>query len=1034
MAGKNIKGLTVEIGGDTTKLGKALEDVNKKSSSLSGELRDINRLLKLDPTNTELLAQKQKVLSDAVSNTEDKLDKLKEAERQVQEQFERGEVSEEQVRELQREIIDTTKRLENYEKAAKETADEIDRLGRESDDAADEIDTLGREASEAEQEADDLGDTLSDGTSAGLTAVVGLATAAAAAVVGAAEASRDYRREMGKLDTAFESVGFSQEAATTTYKELQGVLGETEQAVEASNLLAKLATSEEDLSQWTDILTGVYGEFGASIPVEGLAEAANETKRVGQVTGPLADALNWAAQEGETFGVTLKKNIKFTELSSKELEGLTDKQKAEYEARKEQYDAIEDYNKRVEEAASAEDMFNLALENCTNEQERQQLITKTLTKLYGKSAEQYKKTNKQIIESNKANEEWNETMAEVGESVEPVITDIKKFGTGLLKNAKEPVKDIAGFISNTFLPALTKISTWVLNNIPTIKAGVAGVTAAFVAYKVATIAAEVAQVGLKGAIMATTVAQKALALAQAATPWGLVATAVSAVVVGLVALSSTTKEAAKEANFLTEEEKALQKQVQETAAQLRDQRAAADEASSGIASQMGHISSMATELQTLADASGKVKAEDEARVKFILNELNEALGTEYQMTDGIIQKYGELKKNIDAVIQSKTVNSLLEANNESYVTALNSENDMLKNVQLAEKEYLSQKESGEQKIKGYNERIAEYQEKLATATETTDQRKKDLWESSLTAYKGLVERENQLTEEKRLKYEEAAVAYGENAYEIMNYEEAQTASLEGNYERAKQLLVNKSDSFHEYSDEVDDATVEVLDSLYKEAINAGIEADRTKKNFEAGVKGYTKKMVEESEKGYKEALEAYGNAYVDAYGVGEDMGSGLSEGMENKRQTVLGKIKSIVSAAITAAREAADSNSPSKKTISLGEDMGEGTEIGLDNKKKAVQKAAQRQVDSVLDVYEKGFDPAGQATANALQAQSTRRQVQSITAINDNTASKLDKILTAIEKGQILTINGDKFVGGTADKYDDTLGIKRILIERGAMA
>ena len=86
MASKTIKGLTVEIGGDTTKLGKALDNVGKQSKNLTGELRSINNLLKLDPTNTDLLAQKQKVLANAVDDTSKKLDILKEAEEQVQEQ------------------------------------------------------------------------------------------------------------------------------------------------------------------------------------------------------------------------------------------------------------------------------------------------------------------------------------------------------------------------------------------------------------------------------------------------------------------------------------------------------------------------------------------------------------------------------------------------------------------------------------------------------------------------------------------------------------------------------------------------------------------------------------------------------------------------------------------------------------------------------------------------------------------------------------------------------------------------------------
>ena len=143
MATNKIKGLTVEIAGDTTKLGKALEDVNKKSIDLSRELGQINDLLKLDPGNADLLAQKQKVLAEAVANTSKKLGTLKEAEKQVQEQFKRGEVSEEQVRELQREIIATESKMKSYERAAKETADEIEKLGKNSDDAGDKSERFG---------------------------------------------------------------------------------------------------------------------------------------------------------------------------------------------------------------------------------------------------------------------------------------------------------------------------------------------------------------------------------------------------------------------------------------------------------------------------------------------------------------------------------------------------------------------------------------------------------------------------------------------------------------------------------------------------------------------------------------------------------------------------------------------------------------------------------------------------------------------------------------------------------------------------
>ena len=266
MANNTIKGLTIEIGGDTTKLGQALDSVDKKSKDLSSELGQINKLLKMDPKNTELLAQKQKVLASSISNTSEKLKTLKEAEKQVQKQFEQGKVSEEQVRALQREIIATEKKLNSYEDAAKETADAIKNVGKNSDDAGEKTRKFGDVAKGAGAIA-----------AKGFAAVAAAVAAAAAALTASAESTREYRNEMGKLDTAFTTSGHTSEAALNTYQALQGVLGETDQAVEAANHLAKLTTSEQELEKWTDICTGVYATFGASLPIEGLTEAANET-------------------------------------------------------------------------------------------------------------------------------------------------------------------------------------------------------------------------------------------------------------------------------------------------------------------------------------------------------------------------------------------------------------------------------------------------------------------------------------------------------------------------------------------------------------------------------------------------------------------------------------------------------------------------------------------------------------------------------------------------------------------------------------
>ncbi len=372
MAANKIKGLTVEIGGDTTKLGKALEAVNKKSQDLSSELGEINKLLKMDPGNTELLAQKQKVLAAAVSNTSEKLDKLKQAEKQVQEQFERGEVSEAQYRALQREIITTEKKVGSYEKAIEETNDALKKHKKHSDEAGDS--------------AGKLGGALASAAKVGFAAVTAAAGAALGALVGAAEGSREYRTEQGKLTAAFETAGHSQAAATETYKTLQGVLGESDQAVEAANHLAQLVDNEQDLATWTNIATGVYATFGDSLPIENLTEAANETAKTGAITGGLADALNWA-------GVS-------------------------------------------------EEQFQAQLDACTTEQERQALITETLNGLYSEAADKYRETNAEVIRANEANEAWAASMAEVGAAVDPILTDVKMLGASLLSDFLPGIKEV----------------------------------------------------------------------------------------------------------------------------------------------------------------------------------------------------------------------------------------------------------------------------------------------------------------------------------------------------------------------------------------------------------------------------------------------------------------------------------------------------------------------------------------------------------------------------------------------------------------
>ena len=293
--------------------------------------------------------------------------------------------------------------LSKLEKPAKQASDKLDDLEQSADDAADGVGGL-------KSITDKVKSGLSSLKGAGGVAAAGIGAAATAAIAGAKalvnleRETREYREDIGKLEAAFETAGFSTETATKIYKDFYSVIGEEDRSVEAVNHLAKLCDNQEQLSDWTTICTGVWATFGDSLPIEGLTEAANETAKVGQVTGVLADALNWGNLAGETFGVTLKENTK----------------------------ANEEWNKAVSEASSAEDYFNLALSQCTTEQERQQLITTALTGAYSEAAQKYKEVNGDVMAANKAHSDWTDTMARLGEIVAPISSSMEQFASDTL--------------------------------------------------------------------------------------------------------------------------------------------------------------------------------------------------------------------------------------------------------------------------------------------------------------------------------------------------------------------------------------------------------------------------------------------------------------------------------------------------------------------------------------------------------------------------------------------------------------------------
>ena len=307
-----ISGITVEIGGDTTKLTDALKDVNRTISGTQAQLRDVEKLLKLDPTNTELLAQKQKLLTDAVEATSDKLDALKSAAEQAQQQLADGRISQQQFDALQREIIATEQSLQDYQQQLQDVADSSDDLDDALNDAADGADDADDSMKELNKTAEKSEGSFSIAKGAietfignGLTALAGAAVEAVGTITELSDSTMEFRENLAKLQTTAESTGYSVEYAEGAFSDMYSIMGDVTGANTTVSNFMKLETSTENLNSLLNSATGIWATYGDSIPLDGLAESVNETTKVGQITGTLADALNWAGVSEDSFNESL---------------------------------------------------------------------------------------------------------------------------------------------------------------------------------------------------------------------------------------------------------------------------------------------------------------------------------------------------------------------------------------------------------------------------------------------------------------------------------------------------------------------------------------------------------------------------------------------------------------------------------------------------------------------------------------------------------------------------------------------------------
>ena len=362
---------------------KALSEINQSFKLLGSEMKVVQSQFDKNDNSVEALTARNKVLNKEIEAQKQKIETLRSALANASESF--GE-NDRRTQQWQIQLNNATaalnnmeRELEQNEKAIDDLGDELQQAGRQADNFGDEMEGAAKDADDASSKMEKVGSVIK-----GLGVAIGASVAATGAALAGltksfldlAESTREYREDQAKLDAAFTTAGFTAEQAGNAYTDFYSILGEEDRSVEAVNHLAKLCETEEELTQWTDIAAGVWATFGDSLPIEGLTEAANETAKTGQLTGALADALNWAGM--------------------------------------------------------SEDEFQESLDACNSEQKRAALITETLNGLYEDAAANYKELNGDVMNARRAQAELTDAYAQLGAIAEPIMTTLKFMAADVL--------------------------------------------------------------------------------------------------------------------------------------------------------------------------------------------------------------------------------------------------------------------------------------------------------------------------------------------------------------------------------------------------------------------------------------------------------------------------------------------------------------------------------------------------------------------------------------------------------------------------
>ena len=458
---------------------KNLNNINQQLKTLGSEMKAVTSAFTDSDDAQAALTAQAGVLTRQIETQEAKLAELRKGYEQAARTL--GETDTRTLRWAQA-VNDATTTLNQMRSQLSQTEREMSNLGYETGGAGDRMEDLSDASGDAADNLDVMkiaaGNLVADGIQAVISGIGDLISS----LWNLDEATEEYRRNMGLLTTAFGSNGYGLETAKQTYKDLYAIIGDEGTATEAAQLMATLSQSQQDLTAWTEVAAGVWGTFGEALPINSLMEAANETAKVGTVTGVLADALNWA--------------------------GIS------------------------------EDQFNAILASATTEAQRNQIILSALSSTYSGAADAFYQNNAALVESRETQADLDETMADLGETIADIKTTLL---TAFLPAIQQAADGAADFLEDVDAEAVANTILALVNAFIRLSPVIAAATTAMIAYKAATTVAGVIN-ALTTAMSGATSATASFNAVLNANPIVLIVTIVLSLVAALVTLIATNED------------------------------------------------------------------------------------------------------------------------------------------------------------------------------------------------------------------------------------------------------------------------------------------------------------------------------------------------------------------------------------------------------------------------------------------------------------------------------------------------------------